>query len=141
MFNPEELIVLTDYQMYNHEQFRPHIEIQIPQMPDFGAFEEMPREPPVLKKSLTDNLGNESHQNNNSVEQEEVESMSSVSTLSDTEDEYTSNSPEFVIINICGYTYNIITTGLTQDEIDEEIIAVENDALDYLLDGSDTRFL
>ena len=49
--------------------------------------------------------------------------------------------PDHIIINIYGYNYKIITTGLTQEEIDQEILAVESDALDYMLDTNDARFM
>lgn len=147
MFAPEELIVLTDYQMNSQEQYRPHLEIQIPGVPDFGDFEELPRGPPVLRKHLTDHLDEEDQQDTSSVastnsmpEESQfqfAQSSPSTPTLSDSEEE----EPEYVTINICGYNYKIITTGLTQDEIEQEILAVENEALEYLLDSSDMRFM
>jgi len=143
MFAPEELIVLTDYQMYNHEQFRPHLEIQIPGVPDFGDFEEMPREPPVLKKSLSD-LGEEDQQDASSVAstdsnpEEESQFQFAQSSPSTPTEEV---QPDHVIINIYGYNYKIITTGLTQEEIDQQILSVESDALDYMLDSGDVRFM
>ena len=147
MFNPEEIIVISDSELQTYENFRLHLEIQIPDMPDFGSFEDMPRGPPVLKKHLTDHLGHE--EDNNSVPEEESQeeshvqvSLASTPTLPDSE-EYstTSTDLDYVMINVCGYNYKIITTGLTHDEIEEEIRIVENDALDYLLDNTDNRFM
>lgn len=144
MFAPEEIIVLSELEMQSHEHYRPHLQIEIPSMPDFGDFEELPRGPPVLKKHMADHLGDE---DDNSVASTEsmpeesqfqfAQSSPSTPTLPDSEEE----EPEYVVINVCGYNYSIITTGLTQDEIEQEILAVENEALEYLLDCSDNRFM
>jgi hypothetical protein len=129
MFAAEELIILSDSQIQNWpEQFRPHLEIQIPELPDFGDFEEMPRDHPVLVEHQADHLGLED-------EDFQLAQNSQASTISMPE-EY-----EHVIINICGFQYQINTTGMKDDELEIEIQKVENDAIDYLLDPSDERYM
>lgn len=149
MSNPENFIVLTELEMQTNENFRPHLEIEIPDVPDFGDFEEMPRGHPILKKHLTDNLGeddNNSIASTNSIQdgerlEEEQHHPSLVSTHTLADSEKINTDIDYVIVNVCGYNYKIITTGLTEDEIEDEIRTLENDALDYLLDNNDTMFM
>lgn len=134
MFAAEELIVLSDSQMHNWpEQIRPHLEIQIPELPDFGDFEEMPRSHPVLVEHQADHLADEE-------DDIQLAQNSQASTITIPEEEM-EDPLEYVIINICGFEYQINTTGMKHDEIELEIQKVENDAIDYLLDPSDERYM
>jgi hypothetical protein len=122
MFAPQELIILSDSQIQNWpEQFRPHLEIQIPELPDFGDFEEMPRDHPVLVEHQADHLA---------IEEEDIQlaQNSQASTISMPEED---EPIEHVVINICGFQYEINTTGMNDDELE-----IENKALDCLLDPS-----
>lgn len=121
---------MTDGQMYQSEMHRPHLQIEIPSLPDFGNFEDMPRDHPILNQQLADNFGEDEHIIDYS--------NASTPTLPEAEED---EPLDYIMINICGYPYKIITTGLTDDEIEKEIELVQNEALDFLLDSDDERYM
>jgi hypothetical protein len=142
MFQPEELILMTDEQMYASQVYSPHLQIEIPEMPEFGDFEDMPREKPILKKQLTDHLGDDNSLPDNEEDKSQIQfaqnSNASTPTLPDEAEE---EVLEHITIIVCGYPYKITTIGLTDDEIEEQIEMVQNEALDFLLDGGDERYV
>lgn len=128
MFAPEELIVMED--KMQSPMFS--ISIQIPNEPDFGDFEEMPRAPPVLKKHLTDHIGTD--------QQSDDESQSTISVEEAIEYNDEEHNDYITIEIMEGYTCTICVAGMTDEEIDNEIENKKEEILDMMLDGYDNYY-
>jgi hypothetical protein len=123
MFAPEDLIVLN-------EEMQPFsVSIQIPNVPDFGDFEELPRSAPILSKHLTDHLG------------ENEEDAHSPDTMSIEDAEEESEQPDYIIIEVMeGYTCTVCVAGMNEIEIEEEIQKAREEIIDLILDGGDNYY-
>ena len=127
MFAPEELVVLVD----KMEAPMFSLSIQIPNVPDFGDFEEMPRDPPILSKHLTDHLGDD----------ESMAHSPDTMSLDGIELEEDSEQQDYIVIEVMeGYTCTICIANMTDEEIEMEIENKREEILEMILDGHDTLF-
>jgi hypothetical protein len=124
MFAPEEIIVIQE------DMLPFSVSINIPDVPDFGDFEEMPRGHPILKKHLADHLGNE----------EESHSPDTMS-IEEAEQEEDDEHQDYIVIEVMeGYHCTICIAGMNEDEIEEEIEKAREEIVDLILDGHDNIY-
>jgi hypothetical protein len=123
MFAPEELVVIKE------EMLPFSVSIEIPNVPDFGDFEELPRGHPILKKHLADHLGDE----------EESHSPDTMSIEEGEQEE--EEQPEYVMIEVMeGYNCTVCISGMNDEEIEGAIEKAREEILDMILDGPDNIF-